>query len=433
MHQTRMMAPSSMKKAPGSAAVTPQTPYGEREESSSSSIHLTVSSPELDTSQPQDAYMEQMSEAMEEDSPEAQSVHEALADISIIDVPTPVSSPPQSSRAGAGRGRARRRINLEGAGVAEPGIMRIPSRTSAPPLFDVYTDTPSTVRNTSRTGPPLLVSRPPSGIASQARQFLMYMRNVGRKGQSTDMSISKDPIVDDSQLPHGGRCRITFRSDEEVEEPRPLGVISIPHAVLPSKPATRAGGRGMLVVDPVYVVPPSRAITLVLPGTQPNLLVDHFVLHLSNGPVYPVVGIAIAKQVLASLLHVHETELKFYDVPVDDGITISLVLRVYRIRNDTAKRRLLVAIDRVDWYVPNGIEEMTRFDPQRGARAQRFNVYESPPQTPMMDTGFVRSPERSEEEGDVESGWSDGDDAEIERQYLASAVSIKGAPASLHE
>jgi|WetSurMetagenome_2_1015567.scaffolds.fasta_scaffold00274_15 hypothetical protein len=429
MHKSMMRTPSSAPQRPSSAA-TPATPFLREEEESS--IHLTVSSPELDTSRREDAYMEQMSEPMEESSPEAEALQDALAEISIIEVDTPVTPPTAQRR--QHRQAPNRRVQFDDSGVATPGTMLIPSHAAAPPLFDIYSDTPGTLRNASdNTQTPLLVSRYPSRIAREAPHYLLYTRNIGSKGRSSYLQISKHPVVDDSELLHGGRCRITFQPDLESLDPPPLGVISIPHAVLPTKPAVREERSGMLVVDPVYVVPPSRALTLVLPPLRPDLLLDHFVIHLVNGSASPVVGIAIAKRVLASLLHVNRTELKFYDVPVDEGVTISLVLHVHRIRNDVANQRLLASLERVDWYVPSGIEDMLRFHPERPAqtrpsplRQQRYQR-QDPEQTPM-NTGFAQSGSGSEEEERGDSVWSDedgGDDAEIEQQYVASAITIK--------
>jgi len=164
----------------------------------------------------------------------------------------------------------------------------------------------------------------------------------------------------------------------------------------------------MLTVDPVYVVPPARHLTLVLPSTHPNTLLDHFVLDLVNEAGQYLVRLAIAKAVLASLLHIHETELKFYNVPVAEGVNISVVIHVHRLRNDTKNGRLLASVEQVDWYVPDGLERVRWFE--GGMRET-----EARDKTPMtMPRRENAQPAAAFEIYADDEGWSD-----IEGRYVA--------------
>jgi hypothetical protein len=385
--------------------------YGE----DSPSITLTVS-PDLDKNNARDRQMEEQGEPMEIVTPASLSIEAALGDISIIDVPTPVSPAKEEDQTpmpgGGGERRERRPPRRAIAFNDEPRVVRIHHASAGPPLFDVYRDTPGTLKNMARNAGqgPMLVRRQLSNIARAAPHFSLELSNVGSNGRTTKTIRTSYPEVDDRQLLHGGRCVISFHADLEDLDPPPLGVISIPHELLPSKPATREERTGMLVVDPVYVMPPARHLTLVLPSVHPNTLLDHFVLDLVNEAGQYVVRLAIAKVVLASLMHIHETELKFYDVPVAEGINISVVIYVQRLRNDKKNGRLLASVEQVDWYVPDGLERVrwntsgrTQATTPPGTVNRRpVPRPPSPPQQPF------------EVYQDESEGWSD-----IEGRYLA--------------
>jgi hypothetical protein len=322
----------------------------------------------------------------------------------------------------------------------EEEVVRVPARGAAPALFDIYSDTPTTVKNVTRNASrvPMLVKRQVASIAREAPHFHLQLSNVGKRGATTKTIRTSHPIIDDRQLLHGGRCQITFHPDFEAVDPPPLGVIAISHDLFPAKPATRNARSELLVVDPVYVLPPARRLTLVLPSTRPSTLLDHFVVELVHGSGVPLIRLAIAKVVLASLLHIHETELQFRDVPVDEGVSISVVIHVMRIRNDTQRGRLLASVEQVDWYVPDGVERLLRFVPEE----QRHLVHgaASPGdenghlqgrggaagenRRPAMDTGFF---EAAEAEAEAEDEDDDGVWSDIETQYLACAIPL-GAP-----
>jgi len=322
-------------------------------------------SPELDPADSRDRYMQEFGQVLDKESPASFSLDEALGDISIIDVPTPLLSSERDEQTPMVRhtsGRARRRVlAFDTPGAPAQGV-RVPHGAAGPALFDVYTDTPTTLQNTSRTDKgPVLVKREVANVARAAPFWQLELSNVSGKGRTTKVIRTGNPDVDDRQLLHGGRCVVSFHPDFEDLDPAPLGVITIEHALLPAKPAQREERSGMLLVDPVYVVPPARHLTLVMPSTHPSTLVDHFVVDLLDDLDRSVVRLAIAKVVLARLLFVSKTELKFYDVPVAGGFSVSLVIQVQRLRNDRKNGRLLVAVEQVDWYVPNGLERLTGF------------------------------------------------------------------------
>lgn len=383
----------------------PFTPENQRRESTSpTTIHLTAS-PELDKGDARDRQMEEMGRPHNVVTPASLSVEAALSDVSIIDVPTPQSSSPtveQTPMQGPGGRRALRRGMLFSE---EPSAVEIPHAASGPALFDVYSDTPATVKNVSRnpSRQPMLVRRQISNVAMEARSWHMDMSNAGRKGSTTTKIVrTSRPFVNGKQLLHGGRCVVSFRPDMEVEDPLPLGVISISLASLPSQPATRRGEADMLRVDPVYVMPPARHVTLIMPSRQPSTLLDHFVIDLLNGAGEYLVRLAFAKTVLASLLYAHETELTFYDVPVAEGVSVGIVVYVQRIRKDAKHGRLLASVEQVDWYVPEGLERVrwNRWVPlvEEAADEEDETLASKPPQVT-----FAAEEDEDEQWDDVEA------------------------------
>jgi hypothetical protein len=374
----------------------PFTPDYRREESESP-IVLTAS-PELDKGDAKDRHMEEMGRPRNVVTPASLSVEAALSDVSIIEVPTPLS--PQMDQQTPMQPRGLRRGMLFSE---DPSAVEIPRAGSGPALFDVYSDTPATVKNVSRnpTRQPMLVRRQLSNVVVEARSWHLDMSNASSKGHTTKTVRTSHPFVNGKQLLHGGRCVVSFRPDLELDDPPPLGVISISLASLPSQPATRKGEADMLRIDPVYVMPPARHVTLIMPSVQPSTLLDHFVLDLVNGAGEYLVRLAFAKVVLASLLYTHETELTFYDVPVAEGVSVAVVLYVQRIRKDTKNGRLLASVEQVDWYVPEGLERVrwNRWEPAvEEARKEEEEV-----ETPAPQVTFRGEEAEDDEWDDVEA------------------------------
>ena len=392
IHMTRMMSPSAMKAAAEAekrrrAMETPQRP---RSPENDSPIHLSVSSPELDMSDRRDRAMEAYSRSIMDETPASRSVHKALSDISMIDVSTPDSPAP-----GVTPIRRAPRKHLPFGGVTLGGGTKGGHR--APEVYE-DTGTPESIKRPGKeSGESPLVSRP-FNIVREALFFHLEMSNAESKGRNTRTIRTSLPTVDDSSLLHGGLCKITFKPDLNVADPPPLGVISIQRDLLPSAPATREERSGLLLVDPIYVVPPSRQVTLVLPSTNPDTIVNHFVVDLLHRSGVPLVRLAISKRVMVSLLHLRTKVIKFYNIPVAEGIAVSLVMHVERIRSGK-RGRMLVSVEQVDWYVPEDIGRLIHADMSA----------EPMPQTPM-DSG-------AHEVVDDE-GWSD-----IE-SYMRSAIAL---------
>jgi len=287
-------------------------------------------SPDLSDTDTVDLYLDQYGRPLNKDTPASLVLNAALANISIIDVPTPVS-PKAAAPRGMGRGGPRR-INFDDPEQAAAArVVHVPPRRTAPPLFEVYSDTPATVKTTGRSARgTLLVRRQMANVAREAKQFVLEMSNVGGRGRATQVIKTINPIVDDSQMLHGGRCVVSFVPRMETLDPPPLGVISIKHSLLPQRPATREERTDLLKIHPVFVTPAGHHLTLIMPSTHPSTIANHFVLELFHGRGYPVIRVAVAKAVLASLLYVRENEIKFYDIPVGEDILISLVIHVQR-------------------------------------------------------------------------------------------------------
>jgi hypothetical protein len=381
-------------------------------------------SPVLNNRVAYDASIERHASDELEDSPIAADVKESLNAIGFVDEEqepaTPLYHHHQEQATPLHRSRRRAApLHRPHAGVrrdafaaydsaeeeeeAEHGqVHLIAPGTASPALFNdgggfvIYADSPVATGGfggaVRLTGLAVARRQAPS-LTEQARRFLLKVVNVKASGRATKPIFSQHPAVDESGLLQGGRCRITWNGGGT-----PLGVIVLDKALLPKKPATRAGsGDELLRILPVFVTPSSEHMTLVLPSVRPDKLADHFVVQLLHASGRSLVRLAIAKVVLVSLLFVNSAQINFYSVPISATMTISVTMRVSQMRRHPETGALLVALDRVEWFVPEG--------------------FAAGPDSP--------APKVTKEDVVVaEHEWSE----DIEAAYLASAIAVVHVP-----
>ncbi len=265
-------------------------------------------------------------------------------------------------------------------------------------LFDVYTDTPFQVMPMPRglngggggavrgvIDSPVLIKRQVGNIEQAARSFSMRIfsfstanANGAMTKVSTTTTVSREPKINVQSRMHTGRCEVSFISsllqNQEDKQGRPCGVIVVDRRLLPSHAGTqRVPGSELPVMDPLFIAPTSRHITVVMPEMMAAFRggLDHFVIELRAGDNKRLACIAVHKAVFVAMLSVWETTVRFYDVPIAEGVKIGLLIHVHRMRRNKEADKLYIAIERVDFFLPEGFERIAHVD-QEDARRQHF-------------------------------------------------------------
>jgi hypothetical protein len=322
---------------------------------------LSSNASPLTPADPEDMDLDTYAQDWETFTPTARAVESASRDMRIVRSSWGEEATPMPRRAQRVLFGEEERVLFE---EEEPSSPVVAPRPPPPaPFFEVYEDSPqqgalpSTVRSSG--GEPLLVHRQTGNIAVEARGFAMNTYNVRRQGKMTKIWQTLEPNVDASGLLNGGRCKLVFAASRENREARhsQLGVIQLKKSDLEAgAPARRGAGSELLQINPVFVTPASQHVTLVMSSVRPTAFTGHFVLELTRTELGGMlVCLAIDPKVLVALLHVDRTEVRFYNIPVTSTLSIAVVLHVSRLRSRPSDGTMLVGLDRVEWYLPEGL------------------------------------------------------------------------------
>jgi hypothetical protein len=208
-----------------------------------------------------------------------------------------------------------------------------------------------------------------------ASQFELRVYSISRAKEAgsptkvTRKIDTKTPNVREGSLFESGRCVFSFRatpSEDDREnlpgvmsrkKSRPVASLSIRRSLFPES-LVNTRGRELMEVNPVFLVPADRHVTVLMPENADAFKgLDHFVVELTNGDNgRKLVCLAIHKRVFASLLMVNSTTITMNNVVITPRVSINVRMNVSRIRR--SEERLYVNVDQIEFSVPDGFEKV---------------------------------------------------------------------------